>query len=381
MGGDALGAWMDYRRVYLFRLIDFKKIQKLDSRLGRSLVIGSQTQTLSWKKLLFSMFVILVIPGAFAYAGFFSFFGEIFSKVPMEEKTINSQNVLLLAAAIGPSAFSEPEVSDVRTVGESAFFADAGPNGSLPDVDGLDGTHGQISLYVVHEGDTLSSIGQMFGVSVNTILWANSLPRGTKIMIGQTLVILPVSGVKHVVVKGDTMSSIAKKYKGDIDEIRGYNGISDDNISIGDEIIIPDGEVASVVSSTRPASSKLTSVSGPSISGYFTAPFVNYRKSQGSHGYNGVDLVSTLGLGAPVMATARGTVIIAKQGGYNGGYGSYVVIQHPNGVQTLYGHLQSVSVSTGERVAQGQVVGKMGNTGRSTGPHLHIEVRGAKNPF
>ncbi|KKU79163.1 MAG: Peptidase M23 family protein [Parcubacteria group bacterium GW2011_GWA2_47_7] len=328
------------------------------------------------------MLAVLIVPGAVAYAGFFSFFGDIYSKVITQEKTINSQNVVLLAAVGGPDFSFETHFSDINTVGESAILPEVGPSGGLSDVDGLDSNHGQISIYVVHEGDSLSSIGEMFGVSVNTILWANSLQRGTKIQIGQTLVILPVSGVKHIVKKGDTLASIAKKYSGDIDEIRSYNGIEDGALVVGDEVIIPDGEVAApVVVATKSTSAKLSSVSGPAIPGYYQVPFSNYRKTQGLHGYNGVDLVSTLGLGAPVMAAAKGTIIISRQGGYNGGYGSYVVIQHGNGTQTLYGHLQSVAVSTGEIVAQGQTIGKMGNTGRSTGPHLHFEVRGAKNPF
>jgi murein DD-endopeptidase MepM/ murein hydrolase activator NlpD len=74
-------------------------------------------------------------------------------------------------------------------------------------------------------------------------------------------------------------------------------------------------------------------------------------------------------------------VLIADDYGYNGGYGQYVVISHDNGTQTLYAHMSSVSVSVGQRVFQGQVIGTLGNSGRSTGPHVHFEVRGAKNPF
>jgi murein DD-endopeptidase MepM/ murein hydrolase activator NlpD len=81
------------------------------------------------------------------------------------------------------------------------------------------------------------------------------------------------------------------------------------------------------------------------------------------------------------MASASGKVIVAKSGGWNGGYGSYVVISHPNGTQTLYGHLSAVTVSVGDEVSQGQTIGRMGSTGKSTGVHLHFEIRGARNPF
>ncbi len=99
--------------------------------------------------------------------------------------------------------------------------------------------------------------------------------------------------------------------------------------------------------------------------------------TQGIHGHNGVDLASSLG--APIYAAADGEVIIARSGGWGGGYGTYVVIKHSNGMQTLYGHMSSISVSVGERVAKGSRIGGMGNTGDSSGVHLHYEVRGGSN--
>jgi LysM repeat protein len=337
-------------------------------------------QKLSLKKLLFYMFSFLVLPGAIAYAGFFSFFSDIFTKVNTEEKPINSQNISLLAAVGGPDLAAKEKSDDVNTVGSSALLPDAGPEGGLADVSGSDFDHGQISIYVVHDGDSFTSIAHMFDVSVNTILWANNMPRGAKLTVGQTLIILPVSGIQYVVKKGDTIESIAKKYKGDPDEIRAYNAlIEGDILDIGSELIIPDGEMPTVAPAVRPASSKVRNVSGPNYSGYYAAPLAGYRRTQGLHGYNGVDLGSYVG--APITAAAAGDVIIARKSGYNGGYGNYVVIQHGNGTQTLYAHMLSTGVSAGQRVVQGQIVGYLGNTGKSTGPHLHFEVRGARNPF
>ena len=108
-------------------------------------------------------------------------------------------------------------------------------------------------------------------------------------------------------------------------------------------------------------------------------PIAGGHRSQGIHGHNGVDLAASVG--TPIYASAAGTVIISKTGGYNGGYGNYIVIRHDNGTQTLYAHNTENYVGVGETVSQGQTIGTVGSTGRSTGAHVHFEVRGAKNPF
>ena len=81
------------------------------------------------------------------------------------------------------------------------------------------------------------------------------------------------------------------------------------------------------------------------------------------------------------MASASGEVIISRAGGWNGGYGSYVVIKHSNGTQTLYAHNSRNNVSVGDYVNQGDIIAFVGSTGKSTGPHVHFEIRGARNPF
>ena len=237
----------------------------------------------------------------------------------------------------------------------------------------------RISVYVVHEGDRLSDIAKMFGVTENTIIWANDLKRGAALKVDQHLIILPVSGVQYTVLSGDTLTSIAKKHKGDVEEIKSFNNLAHDtDLRPGDHIIIPDGEETFV--STSPTAKSNQKKSLPSMGGYFADPLPGHRRTQGLHGHNGVDL--TLERGASIRAAAAGTVIISKNNGaYNGGYGNYVVIAHNNGTQTLYSHLEKTLTQVGAQVSQGQTIGFLGNTGKSTGPHLHFEVRGAKNPF
>jgi murein DD-endopeptidase MepM/ murein hydrolase activator NlpD len=247
---------------------------------------------------------------------------------------------------------------------------------------------GKIASYTVRPGDTLSEIAEMYGVSVNTIAWANNISAKASLQTGQTLIILPVSGVRHTVVKGETLAILARDYHGDAAEIAQYNGLEDGQLAVGEVVIIPNGELAPAVVKTpagKPAPKGSTNPyrggSGPILAGYYQAPLANYVKTQGLHGYNGVDLASRQGAGATVMAAAAGRVIISKSSGYNGGYGQYVVIEHTNGTQTLYGHLSKNLVSAGEPVEQGEPIGLEGSTGRSTGPHVHFEIRGAANPF
>jgi murein DD-endopeptidase MepM/ murein hydrolase activator NlpD len=239
-----------------------------------------------------------------------------------------------------------------------------------------------ISVYEVKKGDSIAMVAKLFGVSKNTIMWANDL-KSEKLSPGDILVILPITGVKHAVKKGDTVASIAKKYKGDVDDIAKYNGIpTDAKLAIGDVVIVPEGEVAvapTKIVKKAGTSKVLDSYSNSTPSGFFVRPIAGGRRTQGIHGHNGVDIAASIG--TPIVAAAGGQVISAKSSGYNGGYGKMVIISHAGNVQTVYGHLNSVNVSVGQTVSQGQTIGSVGNTGKSTGPHLHFEVRGAKNPF
>ncbi|MEK7613317.1 MAG: M23 family metallopeptidase [Patescibacteria group bacterium] len=267
---------------------------------------------------------------------------------------------------------------DITITGGVALVPEIGPSGTLADIEVARPGADQISIYVVREGDTLSQIAELFNVSTNTIIWANDLGRGNVIRPGETLAILPVSGIRHTVVKGDTIASVVKKYKGDIAEVLEFNALSEGAaLAVGDVVIIPYGEAPQVTGTPVRAIAK--GAGGPTLDGYFLRPLVGGKRSQGIHGYNGIDIAAPTG--TQVLASAPGEVIISRSYGYNGGYGQYIVIKHDNGTQTLYAHLSGNFVFAGARVVQGQVIGAVGNTGRSTGPHLHFEVRGARNPF
>lgn len=289
------------------------------------------------------------------------------------------QTMLLPKPAMNINPHPAKGGGDVTIIEGEAVLPEEGPAGTIADI--VRPKNSEISIYVVREGDTLSQIAEMFEVSVNTIIWANNLPRSGSIRVGQTLTILPVDGVSHIVKKGDTLASLAKQYHGDAEEIAQFNGI-DGPLTVGAQVLIPDGEIAAAPAIATKAKVPAASSSGSSASyaGYYMRPIVGGMRTQGIHGYNGVDLAAPVG--TPVLASAAGDVIVSKEGGWNGGYGSYVVIRHDNGTQTLYSHESSVIVGVGQRVVQGQVIGYVGATGKATGPHVHFEIRGGpRNPF
>lgn len=325
------------------------------------------------------LFLILLLPISVSAGPVGDFLNSLF-KTSAEGSSLikkNIQNMSLLVAAASPLVGSQ--VSAAPVVEGNALVSNVGPSGAAVEAS-VKPTSDQISIYVVREGDTLSQIAEMYNVTVNTIKWGNDLSSNT-LKEGQTLVILPVSGVQHTVVKGDTLASVAKKYKGDVDEIVAYNNLQKgEPLAVGSVIIVPDGEVL-----VQPSSSGSYLIGGGSSSGlkeyigYYLRPIVGGVKTQGVHGYNAVDLAAPAG--TAILAAAGGDVIIARTGGWNGGYGNYVVIRHPNGTQTLYAHASRINVSAGDTVKQGDVIAAVGTSGKSTGPHVHFEIRGARNPF
>ena len=275
----------------------------------------------------------------------------------------------------------EDDAPPLSATQDNALVSTRNPAGILPR-SGND----RIIVYTVQDGDTPGSIAERFDISLNTLLWANKIRNAKSIRIGDDLIILPVTGVQYEVKKGDSAESIAKKFKADAADIMSFNGLGvDEQLRAGDTIIIPDGELAPTapVPSGKPPS-RFAGL--PEFSGYYGRPIIGGRNARatrtnphGLHGYNGADLANSCGL--PVFASADGTVIIAQNQGWNGGYGRYIVITHPNGTQTLYGHLSVILVSAGQFVDRGSQIAAIGSSGNSTGCHIHFEIRGAKNPF
>lgn len=318
---------------------------------------------------------VLALTPLLAAAGIFGgIFGLSNQEIREPKVSVHNSELLLLKSATNIDPNPAQGGAELSLAGGQALIAEGGVNPSTS----VDASRtGHISLYVVREGDSLSQVARMFDVSVNTIVWANNLKSATAISPGQTLVILPVSGVRYEVKKNDTLAKIAKNFKGDAEEIALYNGLEKGStLAVGTEIIIPGGEMTHTNS---PRTVVRATASNPTYTGYYTHPVPGAVKTQGIHGYNAIDLAARIG--TPILASASGQVIISREGGWNGGYGNYMVLKHDNGTQTLYAHNSSNIVGVGQYVVQGQIIGYVGSTGYSTGPHVHFEIRGATNPF
>ncbi len=267
----------------------------------------------------------------------------------------------------------------IETVQQNSIIPYGSVIESLADFENIDK---EVITYTVQEGDVLSLIARDYGVSTNSLVWANNLRNANAIQPGQELKIPPVSGVIHTVISGDTVNSLANRYGAEANEIIEFNNLSEDGaLSIGMDIVVPGGEITSIrAGSTTVRYAKTVPFANlPKLTGYFFHPTGGAgRVSQWFHGRNGIDIANPCG--TPIYAAAAGNVVSTATSGWNGGAGRYVKISHPNGTATFYAHLWDILVSVGQSVSKGQKIGTTGSTGLSTGCHLHFETHGAQNP-
>jgi murein DD-endopeptidase MepM/ murein hydrolase activator NlpD len=246
----------------------------------------------------------------------------------------------------------------------------------------------QVIQYVVQPGDTVSSIAKKFDISIDSIRWQNDLKSIDSIKPGQTLEILPVTGILHKVKKGDTVYSIAKKYDTGPQAIVDFpfNTFSNDEtfaLAIGQQLIVPDGVLPSIRpwSPTRYVVQKTPDAGTVVASGQFVWPAGGSITQRYRWYHPGIDIANR---SAPGIAAADAGTVVTAGWPDSGGYGNRILIDHGNGFSTLYAHLSRVYVTRGQTVSRGAIIGQMGSTGRSTGIHLHFEIRhngASKNPL
>ncbi|KKQ01658.1 MAG: Peptidase M23 family protein [Candidatus Roizmanbacteria bacterium GW2011_GWA2_36_23] len=229
--------------------------------------------------------------------------------------------------------------------------------------------------YSVSSGDTLESISKKFGISIDTIKWANNL-KSDMIKPGQIIKVPPITGVVHTVKSGDNIYTIAKKYKAEPQSIVNFpfNDFTDLDtfaLAAGQIIYVPDGVIEEEQPRSAPSRFIAQIQAGVKGTSNFIWPTSGMITQNPVWYHMALDIANPSA--PPVIASDTGTVTFASCIRY--GYGCHVIIDHGNGYQTLYAHLSSYDVEVGQAVNQGQKIGNMGSTGKSTGTHLHFEVR------
>jgi len=221
--------------------------------------------------------------------------------------------------------------------------------------------------YTVRKGDTVSGIASRAGLrNFGTLLSVNNIDNARRISAGQTLRIPSTDGLLYTVKKNETLAGIAATHKVNVTALLDANDLTHETLSVGQKLFIPGASLSSF--ELRKALGELFIYP---IMGRLTSPF-GYRNDPftGARSFHsGIDLAAPIG--TSVKATLDGRI---AETGFNRIFGNYVIITHDRGYQSLYGHLSAIYVKRGQYVTQGAIVGAVGNTGYSTGPHLHLSI-------
>ncbi len=338
--------------------------------------------------------ILIVIGGVLVYANIYG------QQVPPEEY---SKGSVLYRVYAEPNLFIETTTSSVYTkdvsylgetggrrvmpygasgVGEETTLPTAHDDTALVKINVPTGANivvrDRIMTHVVQEGDMVSNIARLYGLSVNTIIWNNDIGSSGVIRPGQQLKILPYDGVLYAVKKNDTLAKIASTYQSSVDSIIEKNKLADaSDVQIGENIIIPNGikPVVLVRRSVSTGREVIENIFYPTPSDGGTKllwPTAARRITQYfGFRHTGLDIADKKG--TPIYAAEAGKVerVLYQRTGY----GYHIIINHGGDLRTLYGHASKIFVQEGQTVARGDVIALMGSTGRSTGPHLHFEVR------
>jgi len=228
-------------------------------------------------------------------------------------------------------------------------------------------------FYEIQKGDSIYSISKKLGVTMDTIISLNRMIDAHNISEGKEILVPTLEGIIYTVKAGDTLEKIASNYRISVEDIKDANELEEEELYEGRILFLPNARL-----SETERQKALGYLFFKPLRGLYTSGFgIRNDPFTGERGYHtGIDVAKNYG--APVYAAKEGIVTFA---GWNGGYGKCVVIKHQFGFETLYGHLSTINVSTGQKVKAGQFIGRVGDSGRSTGPHLHFEVRKFGTPI
>jgi murein DD-endopeptidase MepM/ murein hydrolase activator NlpD len=259
----------------------------------------------------------------------------------------------------------------------------------------------EVIPYVVQAGDTLTGVADKFDLDVCSVVWSNPRNKVSPMRPGYVLDILPVDGVLYTVDRTVTPQQIAEATLVDVSVLLDSpynpllaNALPESPLPRGMKVVVPNGDGGNCnVWAASPSTASSSGGSGGTSGGGggggslwgcgyaveaggfagITPVSGNYTFFQGfTLAHTGVDLAASTG--TPVVSAGAGAVAYAGWNEY--GYGNVIVIDH-GGIYSLYAHLSSINVSCGQQVGAGSVIGAVGSTGRSSGPHLHFEVRDA----
>jgi len=265
--------------------------------------------------------------------------------------------------------------SDISESGRQEFTGMGGADGALPS-ERPDDIQGDVekmpelyySVYTTKPGDIVGNIAKSFNVSQDAIISLNKLRNTRTIQIGQQLKIPSIDGILYTVKSGDTPESIADKYRVSLEKIAIVNTITDNIVPAGTVLFLPDAKLDRVTIQEINGDLFRKPLHGSyyisSRYGWRDNPFLGTRTF-----HNGIDMATARG--TAVYSALDGTVLTT---GYDVTYGNYIIVAHHSGYQTLYGHLNSIITAKGKYVTTTTVIGTVGNTGQSTGPHLHFTV-------
>ena len=309
----------------------------------------------------------------------------------IEKKPIRKDRVLLVVLSLvavilipillrSGQSTKEPVLPEILSPSEVETLSEATTEVPLSEPSSSEETAPPSMKFLEHtmaEGETLSGIAVSLGVTVDQLRASNRILSSQSIQIGQTLRV-PEEGILHLVKKGQTLTDISLTYAVPIGEITSVNAITDPGkIYAGQEIIIPHGDGHLWETVIRLSLGKETRFIYP-LMGEIVSPFGwrDHPVLGHRHHHNGIDFDAPIG--TTVHAAAMGTV---RTVGEEEGYGTWIVLEHQEGYYTAYGHLSTVFVNEGQFVETGQPIAESGNSGISSGPHLHFEVRNGEFPI
>jgi murein DD-endopeptidase MepM/ murein hydrolase activator NlpD len=274
-------------------------------------------------------------------------------------------SVSLTGISIAPARPALPEPAEADQALYSLLVPERAPS-TAAGVNPVLFTSLKVTSYKTRSGDTLSAVASRFKLNIDTLVSFNGITDARAVSAGSMLDVPNSDGLRYTVRRGDTLQGIAKNWGVDLNGILDWNGLTSSVIRSGQQLFLPGARMNPTdLSRVLGTLFRYPIIGGlSSFFGFRPDPITGVRSF-----HNGIDLMGKPG--TPILAAMAGVV---AEVGFNRNFGNYVIIKHSGGYQTLYGHMTRYIVDHGQKVQQGQKIGEVGNTGYSTGPHLHFSI-------